>query len=254
MANTVFVTGAGSGLGRAIALRFAAEGMFVAVTDIDVDNGNAVVDEISAAGGSAGFWDCDVADPASVGAAAAEVRASAGGIDVLVNNAGFDEPAFFLESDPASWDRLISVDLLGVLNCSYVIAPAIVERCRATGYGRIINIASDAGRVGSMGEAVYSAAKGGVIAFSKSLARELARDKVTVNAVCPGPADTPMTTLINEQPIGQKMMMGMVQATPLKRLVSPEEVAAACAYFASDDARFTTGQVLSVSGGLTMSG
>lgn len=228
--------------------------MFVAVTDIDVANGNAVVDEISTAGGSAGFWDCDVADRASVGSAAAEVRAATGGIDVLVNNAGFDEPAFFLESDPASWDRLISVDLLGVLNCCYVIAPAIAERCRATGYGRIINIASDAGRVGSMGEAVYSAAKGGVIAFSKSVARELARDKVTVNAVCPGPADTPMTTLINEQPVGRKMMAGMIQATPLKRLVSPEEVAAACAYFASDDARFTTGQVLSVSGGLTMVG
>lgn len=254
MKKTAFVTGAGSGLGRAIALRLAADAMFVAVTDIDPAGGKAVVDEIVAAGGAAGFWSCDVGDRGNVESAAAEVSRAHDGIDVLVNNAGFDEPAFFLDSDPASWDRLIAVDLMGVLNCTYVIAPVIAERCRATGYGRIINIASDAGRVGSMGEAVYSAAKGGVIAFSKSMARELARDKVTVNAVCPGPADTPMTAGINEQPLGRKMMAGMIQITPLKRLVDPAEVAAACSYLASEDARFTTGQVLSVSGGLTMSG
>lgn len=228
--------------------------MFVAVTDIDPDGGAKVVAEIAAGGGRGAFWACDVADRSSVEAAAAAVVDASEGIDVLVNNAGFDEPAFFLQSDPASWDRLIAVDLLGVLNCTYVIAPFIAERCRTTGYGRIINIASDAGRVGSMGEAVYSAAKGGVIAFSKSIARELARDKVTVNAVCPGPADTPMTSGINQQPMGQKMMAGMIAVTPLKRLAMPEEVAAACAYFASEEARFTTGQVLSVSGGLTMSG
>lgn len=228
--------------------------MFVAVTDIDPDGGAKVVGEITAGGGRGAFWACDVADRSSVEAAAAAVVDASEGIDVLVNNAGFDEPAFFLQSDPASWDRLIAVDLLGVLNCTYVIAPFIAERCRTTGYGRIINIASDAGRVGSMGEAVYSAAKGGVIAFSKSIARELARDKVTVNAVCPGPADTPMTAGINQQPIGQKMMAGMIAVTPLKRLATPAEVAAACAYFASEEARFTTGQVLSVSGGLTMSG
>lgn len=254
MGNTAFVTGAASGLGRAIALRFASEGMFVAVTDIDPDGGAKVVADITAGGGRGAFWACDVADRSSVEAAAVAVVDASEGIDVLVNNAGFDEPAFFLQSEPASWDRLIAVDLLGVLNCTYVIAPFIAERCRTTGYGRIINIASDAGRVGSMGEAVYSAAKGGVIAFSKSIARELARDKVTVNAVCPGPADTPMTAGINQQPIGQKMMAGMIAVTPLKRLATPAEVAAACAYFASEEARFTTGQVLSVSGGLTMSG
>ena len=252
--KTALVTGAGSGLGRAIALRFAADGMFVAVTDIDPVGGEKVVKEIADAGGEGQFWACDVADRSSVMSAAEEVRKATGGIDALVNNAGFDEPAFFLQSEPDSWDRLIAVDLLGVLNCTYVISPLIAERCRSTGYGRIINIASDAGRVGSMGEAVYSAAKGGVIAFSKSMARELARDKVTVNAVCPGPADTPMTSGINQQPIGQKMMAGMIAVTPLKRLADPAEVAAACAYFASEDARFTTGQVLSVSGGLTMSG
>jgi 2-hydroxycyclohexanecarboxyl-CoA dehydrogenase len=197
---------------------------------------------------------CDVADRASVKSAADRAVSDGFEIQVLVNNAGFDEPDFFLETDPASWDRLIAVDLVGVLNCTYILARGISERCRETGYGRIINIASDAGRVGSMGEAVYSAAKGGVIAFTKSMARELARDRVTVNAVCPGPADTPMTEGIKERPIGEKMMGGLIAATPFQRLVTAEEVATAVSFFAAEDARFITGQVVSVSGGLTMAG
>jgi 2-hydroxycyclohexanecarboxyl-CoA dehydrogenase len=245
-----FVTGAGSGLGRAIAHRLSADGFRVAVTDIDRSAGEKVVAEISETGNDARFLHCDVTDRSSIEAALGEL----GTVDVLVNNAGFDRPDFFLNTQPELWDRLIDVNLKGVLNCTHVIGPAIAERSRDTGFGRIVNIASDAGRVGSMGEAVYAATKGAVIAFTKSMARELARDRVTVNAVCPGPAETPMTDGIRQDQMGEKMMNLLVMVTPFKRLVAPEEVADAVSYFADEKARFVTGQVLSVSGGLTMSG
>ncbi|MFP5297383.1 MAG: SDR family NAD(P)-dependent oxidoreductase [Actinomycetota bacterium] len=248
--KSAFVTGAASGLGRAIALRLATDGAHVWVADIAKDRGEDVVAEIRLGGGAASFVHCDVTDLDNVRAAAAE----AGDVDILVNNAGFDRPNFFLQTEPSLWDDLIAVNLKGVLNCTYAFAETISERCRETGYGRIVNIASDAGRVGSMGEAVYAATKGGVIAFTKSMARELARDRVTVNAVCPGPAETPMTEGIKQDPMGSKMMDLMIMVTPFKRLVAPEEVADAVAYFAGQQARFVTGQVLSVSGGLTMSG
>jgi 2-hydroxycyclohexanecarboxyl-CoA dehydrogenase len=250
--RVAFVTGAGSGLGRAIALRLSSDGFAVAVTDVDGERGAAVVAEIETSGGRASFLQCDVGDVGSVGAARDGAVELFGGIDCLVNNAGFDRPDFFLQTDPGSWEPLIRVNLFGVLNCTHALAPVIAERCRASGYGRIVSIASDAGRVGSLGEAVYSAAKGGVIAFTKSMARELARDRVTVNAVCPGPADTPMTDAISSTELGRKMMERMVAATPLRRLGDPDEVAAAVAYLAGDEARFITGQALSVSGGLTM--
>jgi len=251
--RVAFGTGGASGLGRAIANRLAADGCAVAVADIDDANSETVVKEIESAGGSASAIACDVADIDAVRTATDETVAAYGGIDVLINNAGFDVPGFFLDSDPAQWDRLLAVNLGGVLNCTYVIAPHIVDRCRATGYGRIVSIASDAGRVGALVEAVYSGAKGGVIAFSKTMARELARDKVTVNAVCPGPAETPMTDAIRTTEIGTMMMERVIRQTPLRRLALPEDVAGAVAYFAGEDARFVTGQVLSVSGGLTMS-
>lgn len=250
--RVALVTGAASGLGRAIAERLAAAGFAVAVTDVDGSGAAAVAEAIATAGGTARPYRLDVGDLGSVRAAARRTGSELGGIDVLVNNAGFDIPGFFLDSEPAHWEAILRVVLVGVLNCTYVIAPAIAERCRASGYGRIVNIASDAGKVGSLGEAAYSAAKGGVVAFTKAMARELARDRVTVNAVCPGPADTPMTAAIAATPLGRKMMEGMVRVTPLKRLVQPSEVAAAVSYLASDDARFVTGQALSVSGGLTM--
>jgi 2-hydroxycyclohexanecarboxyl-CoA dehydrogenase len=225
--------------------------MTVAVADIDATKGAEAAESI---GGSAFFVDCDVSDLVSVQGAFDAAVERAGGIDVLVNNAGFDLPGFFLQTDPGTWRSLIAVNLEGVLNCTYAVAPCLIERAAQTGYGRIVNIASDAGRVGSSGEAVYSAAKGGVIAFSKSMARELARHGITVNAVCPGPADTPMTDAIRQSEMGEKMFQKLQAATPLRRLVKPDEVAAAVDYFLSDAASFTTGQTLSLSGGLTMSG
>lgn len=252
--KVAFVTGAGSGLGRSIALRLARDGLSVAVTDIDRESIEKVTTEVEGLGGRAVGTVCDVTDRASIEQARDVVIEQLGSIDCLVNNAGFDRPDFFLNTEPELWDALIDVNLKGVLNCTQLIGPSIAERCRETGFGRMINIASDAGRVGSMGEAVYAATKGGVISFTKSMAREFARDRVTVNAVCPGPADTPMTDGIKSSELGEKMMGLMIMVTPFKRLVAPEEVADAVAYFAGEEARFVTGQVLSVSGGLTMSG
>ena len=245
------ITGAASGLGLAIAERLAGDGFSVVIADIDDEAAKAAAERL---GDKVLSVHCDVTSRTDVEDVRDAATETFGGVDLLVNNAGFDSPGFFLHTDESTWTRLIEVNLMGVLRCTQVLMPSISDRCRATGYGRIVNIASDAGRVGSMGEAVYSAAKGGVIAFSKSMARELARDKVTVNAVCPGPADTPMTAAISSTELGQKFMDGMIKVTPLKRLVTPDEVAAAVGYFASEEARFVTGQVLSVSGGLTMAG
>jgi 2-hydroxycyclohexanecarboxyl-CoA dehydrogenase len=249
--RVALITGAGSGLGLAIAERIARSGATIAIAEIDPARGKEAADRL---GGPAFAVECDVADLDGVRAAVDAVVERTGGIDALVNNAGFDLPGFFLQTDPGTWRSLIAVNLEGVLNCTYAVAPKLIERAAQTGYARIVNVASDAGRVGSSGEAVYSAAKGGVIAFSKSMARELGRFGVTVNSVCPGPADTPMTAAIRETEMGEKMFQKLLAATPLKRLVQPAEVAEAVAYFLSDEAAFTTGQTLSLSGGLTMSG
>ena len=239
-----FVTGAGRGMGRAMAERLAAEGVRVAVTDIDKDAAAAAAEAL---GVGAMALHVDVTDALSVATAVDEACASLGPIDILVNNAGWDRLSSFVDTDEDLWDRLIAVNLKGVLHTCRTVVPQMTERRT----GRVVNISSDAGRVGSTGEAVYSATKAGIIGFTKTLAREVAKHGVTANVVCPGPTDTP---LLSEM-IGagnDRLITSLQRAIPLGRLGRPEEVAAAVAFLASEDAAFITGQTLSVSGGLTM--
>ena len=240
-----FVTGAGRGMGRAIAERLVVEGAKVAVADLDKDSAAETAGALGAAACAIGV---DVTDGVSVGAAVEEATAVLGAIDILVNNAGWDRIAPFLETDEALWDRLIAVNLKGVLHCARAVLPGMVERRG----GRVVNISSDAGRVGSSGESVYSATKAGIVGFTKTLAREVARHGITVNAVCPGPTETPLLAEI----VGEgndRLIEAMKRQIPLGRLGRPDDIAGAVAFLASDDASFITGQTLSVSGGLTMS-
>jgi 2-hydroxycyclohexanecarboxyl-CoA dehydrogenase len=234
------VTGGASGIGAAVAARLAAEGAEVWVGDIDVAGAERVAGEIS---GHA--LDLDVTDLA---AAQAAVEAT-GTLDILVNNAGTDEFGFFTYTSPEQWQRVLSINLTGVLNCTFAALPGMQE----AGYGRIVSISSEAGRVGSKGSAVYSAAKGGVIAFMKTIAREGGRYGVTANSIAPGPIETPLLMGAKEfGEIGEKVIENMKGLTQLKRLGQPEEVAAAVAFLASEDATYVTGETLGVSGGLGM--
>jgi 2-hydroxycyclohexanecarboxyl-CoA dehydrogenase len=250
MPHVAFVTGSGRGIGRAIALRLARAGLAVGATDLDGRNAAAVADEIARAGGRGCAATADVASLDAMRGAVAAVEQALGPIDVLVNNAGWDKMELFLDNDPALWDRLLAINLKGVFNTTR----AVLEGMVAHGGGRIVSIASDAGRVGSTGEAVYSACKAGIIGFSKALAREVARKGVTVNVVCPGPTDTALLAEVGATERGAKIVAGMQRAIPLGRIGQPDDVAGAVAYLVSDEAAFVTGQVLSVSGGLTMAG
>jgi len=249
--KAVLVTGGGGGIGGATCRRFAAEGAKVAVLDLDRDAAERVAADIRIKGDTALAIACDITDRKSVDAAIEAAESAHGPADVLVNNAGWDVFKLFAKTEPADWDRLIAVNLIGALNMHHAVLPGMVERRR----GRIVNIASDAGRVGSSGEAVYAACKGGLIAFSKTLAREHARHGITVNVVCPGPTETALFEGYKKGAGNpEKLVEAFTRSIPLGRIGKPDDLPGAIVFFASDDAAYVTGQVLSVSGGLTMNG
>ena len=243
--RTVVVTGGASGIGRACALLLAREGARVIIGDIDEKGGHAVAAEANAAGLKVEFLPLDLTRPDSIAAFAEGVAARAGQADGLVNGAGWDRIEPFLQNPPEMVDQVISINLLGAVRLTRALLPPMV----AAQGGKIVNIASDAGRVGSTGETVYAAAKGGLIAFTKSLAREMARYRINVNCVCPGPTDTP---LFQRQP--ERMREALTRAIPFRRIAQPEEIAEAVMFFLGRRSDYITGQVLSVSGGLTMVG
>jgi 2-hydroxycyclohexanecarboxyl-CoA dehydrogenase len=249
--KTVIVTGGGGGIGGASCRRFGKEGARVAVLDLNLEAAEKVAAAIRAEGGQATAIRCDITDRASVDAAVAATEAQLGPVDVLVNNAGWDVFKPFTKTEPAQWDKLIAINLTGALHMHHAVLPGMAARKR----GRIVNIASDAARVGSSGEAVYAACKGGLVAFSKTIAREHARHGITVNVVCPGPTDTALFADYKEGAGNpEKLMEAFTRSIPLGRIGQPDDLPGAIVFFASDDAGFITGQVLSVSGGLTMNG
>ncbi len=239
----IIVTGAASGIGKGIATRLIADGGTVVVSDINEDAAKQTAAEL---GERAYGVRTDVTDRASVDAMVEDVVARFGTIDVVVNNAGWDKVGPFVDGSVEDWQRIIAINLYGPLHVSQATLPTLIKQ----GHGSIINLGSDAARVGSSGEAVYSATKGGVVAFTKTLARELARYQIRANAVCPGPADTPLFAGISAE--NPKLREALERSIPLRRLAQPSDLAAAVAFFASDDSSYITGQTLSVSGGLTM--
>jgi 2-hydroxycyclohexanecarboxyl-CoA dehydrogenase len=245
------VTGAGGGIGAAISERLAEEGCHLALFDRDSDTLGAAGERVEALGRRATTHVVDITDYAAVGDAMSALASEHGGVDILVNNAGFDRFANFLDTTPEQWRSIVDVNLYGTLNMHHAVLPGMRER----GWGRVVNIASDAGRVGSSMEAVYSACKGGVIAFTKSVARELARTGIRLNVVCPGPTDTPLLAqFLDTGEDGAKVLKALERAVPMKRIGRPEDLPGIVAFLASDDAEYITGQVISVSGGLTMHG
>jgi 2-hydroxycyclohexanecarboxyl-CoA dehydrogenase len=242
--RTALVTGAARGIGAAIATELAAGGHRVAVADILADAAEqtaAAIDGIAV--------HLDVTDSASVSAAVAQAEELLGPLEILVNNAGWDEFKPFLDTEEPLWERIIEINYKGCLRCCRAVVPGMVER----GYGRVVNISSDAARVGSSLEAVYSGAKGAVLSFSKTLAREVARHGVTVNVVCPGPTDTALLgRMFEASDDAARAVEGLKRAVPMRRLAEPQDIAPAVAFLASDAAGYITGQTLSVSGGLTM--
>jgi 2-hydroxycyclohexanecarboxyl-CoA dehydrogenase len=246
--KVAIVTGSAQGIGRAIAERLAAEGASVAIADIQEDAALKTAEEIVAAGGKAIAIRLDVTSLDNAASAVAMAERELGPVDILVNNAGWDKLEPFVESTPETWDRIIAINFRGPLNMCKAVVPGMQSRAG----GKIVSIASDAGRVGSLGEAVYSGCKGGIIAFSKTLAREVARNKINVNVVCPGPTNTALLHgVMADRP---KVLEAMQRGIPMRRLGEPRDLAGAVAFFASPDSDYVTGQVISVSGGLTMAG
>jgi 2-hydroxycyclohexanecarboxyl-CoA dehydrogenase len=249
--KTVVVTGGGGGIGSAVCAGFATEGAAVAVLDRAGDAAATTAERITADGGRSVAIAADITERASVDAAVEQVTSELGPIDVLVNNAGWDLFAPFLDTNPEDWSKLIDINLVGALHMHHAVLPGMVER----GSGRIVNVSSDAARVGSSGEAVYAACKAGMVALSKTLAREHSRHGITFNVVCPGPTDTALLATFTEQAANpEKLREAFRRAIPMGRLGQPEDLVGAVLFFASDAASFVTAQVLSVSGGLSMNG
>jgi len=248
--RVAFVTGASRGVGKVLALRLAAEGCTAGIFDLDETGALGCAGAIQTQGGHSHVEIVDIGEHAAVERAVESLETARGPVDILVNNAGWDRAANFLDTEPAFWDQVIRINLYGPLNMHHVV----LKRMAARGHGSVVNIASDAGRVGSSGEAVYSACKGGVIALTKTLARELVGKGIRLNTVCPGPTDTAILRSFTEGPDGAKILEGLKRAIPMRRLGSPEDYPGLVAFLASDDAAYITGQTISVSGGLTMQG
>ncbi len=247
--RNIIVTGGGSGIGNAICRRLAEDGVNVGVFDLNPVGAEATAKQIAEDGGRAEPFIVDIADYAACKQGVADFEAQVGPADALVNNAGWDKAMPFLQSEPELWQKLVAINLYGPINMCHVVLPGMVER----GRGKVVSLASDAGRVGSSGEAVYSACKGGIIAFTKTVSRELARKGVTLNVLSPGPTDTP---LFHEamRDANPKLGEALIRAIPMKRLAQPTDHAGLVAFLCSDEADFILGQTISVSGGLTMHG
>jgi 2-hydroxycyclohexanecarboxyl-CoA dehydrogenase len=245
--KTAVVTGGAQGIGRAIVLRLAQEGCNVALFDLKPDVAQETAK--AATGGKVTVYGVDVGERTAVDGAVAKVEGELGPIWLLVNNAGWDRPMPFLETDRTLWDKIIRINLYGPLNMHHAVCSGMAAR----NGGRVVNIASDAARVGTSDEAVYSACKGGIIAFTKSVARELARKGVLLNAVCPGPTNTPMMQeVLGSSPDAVKWKDAMVRGIPLRRMGEPEDYAGIVAFLASEDGGYITGQAISISGGMNM--
>jgi 2-hydroxycyclohexanecarboxyl-CoA dehydrogenase len=248
--KTVLVTGGANGIGAAICRRLAEEGCTVGILDLDAAAGDRLAAEIKSAGGKASAHTADISQYESVQRAVEAFEAQSGPVACLVNNAGWDRAVSFLDSTPEFWRKVIDINRYGPLNLSHIVLRGMAAR----GFGRVVNVASDAGRVGSSGEAVYSACKGGIIAFSKTVARELVGKGVIVNTICPGPIDTAILRSFLEGPEGARISDALKRAIPMRRFGTPEDYPGLVAFFLSDDAAYITGQTISVSGGLTMHG
>jgi 2-hydroxycyclohexanecarboxyl-CoA dehydrogenase len=248
--RTVLVTGGANGIGAATARRLAEEGCTVGILDMDVAAAEDVVDEITARGRRASFHAADITDYDAVSRAVERFETACGPVSFLVNNAGWDRAQNFLDTAPDFWRKVVAINLFGPLNVSHVVLRGMAAR----GFGRVVNIASDAGRVGSSGEAVYSACKGGIIALTKTLARELVGKGVILNTICPGPTDTAILRSFLEGAEGARIAEGLKRAIPMRRFGAPEDYPGLVAFLLSDDAAYMTGQTISVSGGLTMHG
>jgi 2-hydroxycyclohexanecarboxyl-CoA dehydrogenase len=248
--RSVIVTGGANGIGAAIARRLGEEGCAVGILDLDAAAGEKIVGAIAAGGGRASLHAVDITDYDAVVNAVNEFESRFAPVAFLVNNAGWDRATSFLDTTPEFWRKVVAVNLFGPLNMSHVVLRGMAAR----GFGRVVNVASDAGRVGSSGEAVYSACKGGVIALTKTLARELVGKGIILNTLCPGPTDTAILRSFLEGSEGTRIAEGLKRAIPMRRFGAPEDYPGLVAFLLSDDAAYITGQTISVSGGLTMHG